>query len=234
MIVRGLILSLPPLLVLLALAIWGWMALPEGAEVPVHFAADGSVNRYGTRLEAVGLIPAVALALSGLFALVPLIDPRGGNLRRSRPVVLVSWVGTMWLLAVIQGLMLLSVTGVIEDMSWIPRLAGVAVGVLFVVLGNVLGKARPNWFVGIRTPWTLSSDRSWDITHRWGGRLLMLAGLAGAGAVLVLPGQAGFVVLVAAVLVAAFVPMVMSYFIWRADPERETYSAPRSGDDDAS
>jgi uncharacterized membrane protein len=233
MIVRGLILSLPPILALLALAAWGWVMTPEGMQIPVHFAVDGSVNRYGSRLEAFGLVPVAALALSVVFVAAPLIDPRGGNVRRSRPVVLVSWVGTMWVLALAQGMITAFATGLAGDASWMARLGGVATGALLVVLGNVLGKARPNWFFGLRTPWTLSSDRSWDITHRWGGRLFVLAGLAGAGAVLVLPGAAGFVVLAAAAMAAALGPMVMSYFIWRADPDRETYHAPLSGEDDA-
>lgn len=231
MIFRGLMLSLPPFLIMLALAVWGWLVTPEGAQVPVHFAADGSVNRYGSRLEAFGLIPLMAVGLSGLFALVPVIDPRGGNLRRSRPVVLVSWAGTIWLLALVQGLITVTVTGLLGDAGWIPRLVGVATGVLFIGIGNVMSKARPNWFVGIRTPWTLSSDRAWDVTHRWGGRLFVLAGLVSAIAMLVLPLEAGFVVLIGVTLGAAFVPMVLSYFVWRSDPARETYSAPRSGDD---
>ncbi|MGY6660879.1 MAG: SdpI family protein [Glycocaulis sp.] len=232
MILRGLMLSLPPFLIMLALAVWGWVATPEGAQVPVHFAADGSVNRYGSRLEAFGVMPLMALGLCALFALLPVLDPRGGNLRRSRPVVLVSWAGAVWLLALVQGVITLTVTGILADASWIPRLVGVAVGVLFVGIGNVLGKARPNWFVGIRTPWTLSSDRSWDVAHRWGGRLFVLAGLVSIGAMLVLPLTAGFIVLLAATLGAALVPAVLSYFVWRGDPDRETYNAPRSGGDD--
>ncbi len=231
MILRGVMLSLPPFLVMLALAVWGWIVTPEGTQVPVHFAIDGSVNRYGSRLEAFALIPAGALALSGLFALAPLIDPRRANLQRSRPLVLVSWAGAMWLLALVQGVITLTVTGVLADAGWIPRLGGVATGMLFVAIGNVLGKARPNWFFGIRTPWTLSSDRAWDVAHRWGGWLFVLAGLVSIGAMLVLPLTAGFVVLIVAMLGAALIPTVQSYFVWRSDPEREMYSAPPADDD---
>lgn len=233
MIVRGLIWSLPPFFILLVLAAWGWMATPEDTQIPVHFAADGSVNRYGSRFEAFLLMPVMAMVLSGLFALAPLIDPRGGNLRRSRPFVLVSWAGTIWMLALAQGVVTVAVTGIVGEAGWIPRLGGVATAILLVVTGNVLGKARPNWFFGLRTPWTLSSDRAWDRTHLWGGRLFVLAGLAGGGAVLLLPGEAGFAVLVAGALAAVFVPLVLSYFVWRADPDREMYNAPPSGHDDA-
>ncbi|MFN3834845.1 MAG: SdpI family protein [Glycocaulis sp.] len=231
MILRGLVLSLPPFLILLAFAVWGWMVTPEGTQVPVHFAFDGSVNRYGSRFEAFALIPMGALILSGLFALAPLIDPRGANLLRSRPLVLVSWAGAVWLLAMVQGVITLAVTGVLADASWIPRLAGVGTGALFVVIGNVMGKARPNWFFGIRTPWTLSSDRAWDVAHRWGGWLFVLAGLLSIGAMLALPLTAGFIVLLVATFGAALIPSVLSYFVWRSDPERETYNAPPANDD---
>lgn len=234
MIVRGLMLSLPPLLVMLALAVWGWMVTPEGTQVPVHFAADGSVNRYGSRLEAFGVMPLMALGLCALFAVIPMIDPRGQNLRRSRAAVLVSWVGAIWLLALVQGVITLTVTGLLADASWIPRLAGVATGLLFVGIGNVMGKARPNWFVGIRTPWTLSSDRAWDVSHRWGGRLFVLAGVLSIAAMLILPLSIGFVVMLVATLGAALIPAVLSYFLWRSDPARETFSASSESDEDAS
>lgn len=232
MIARGFWLSVPPLFILAALAVWGWMVTPEGTQVPVHFASDGSVNRYGFRLEAFGLVPAMALVLTALFALVPLIDPRGANVRRSRPLVLVSWAGSLWLLALVQAMMTLSATGMITQTDWIPRAVGAGVGVLFVLIGNVLGKARPNWFFGIRTPWTLSSDRAWEETHRWAAWLFVAAGLLSLIAMSFLPLQTGFIVLVAATLAAAFVPMVLSYFVWRADAQRETFSADDTKGDD--
>ena len=94
---------------------------------------------------------------------------------------------------------------------------------LFVVLGNVLGKVTKNFFVGIRTPWTLASDEVWLRTHRLGGRVFVLAGLA-----VVLSGLAGGGVapLLVAVFTAAFVPIVYSYIIYRRleDPRRRSQS----------
>ncbi|MGP1275813.1 MAG: SdpI family protein [Caulobacterales bacterium] len=232
MIMRGLKLSVPPLFVLAALAVWGYLATPDGTAIPVHFAADGSVNRYGSRLEAFGALPILALLICGLFALVPVIDPRGANLRRSPALVLVSWSGVLWLLAFVQGVITLTATGWIAETGWAPRLVGMGVGILFILIGNALGKARPNWFVGIRTPWTLSSDRSWDVTHRWAGWLFVIAGLVSVISMAVLPIEAGFIVLVSTTLLAAFVPMGISYLVWRADPLRETYSADDASNDD--
>ena len=92
-------------------------------------------------------------------------------------------------------------------------------GGLFVVLGNLLGKVRPNWFVGIRTPWTLSSKLAWDRTHRAGGWVFVLLGvLTMATAVL----HAGWALRVLGVAgVASLLGLVVySYVLWRRDPEK--------------
>jgi len=83
-----------------------------------------------------------------------------------------------------------------------------------VLLGNVMGQVRHNYFVGIRTPWTLADEEVWRRTHRMGGRLFVLGGLAIAAG-----GLVGGPWLVAAILtsltVAGLGPVVYSYWIWR-------------------
>jgi len=93
------------------------------------------------------------------------------------------------------------------------------VGGLFIVMGGVLRRIHPNWFVGIRTPWTLSSKRSWTETHRLGGWVFGISGV-----VLIVAG----IVHSTAVLIAALVligagmlgTVAYSYFVWRDDPDR--------------
>jgi uncharacterized membrane protein len=92
-------------------------------------------------------------------------------------------------------------------------------GVLFSVLGSVLGKVRPNWFVGIRTPWTLSSTRSWDKTHRLGGRLFLACGIATLVCGLVRPAS-GVSVMLGTILPSTLVLVAYSYLVWRDDPDR--------------
>jgi uncharacterized membrane protein len=88
------------------------------------------------------------------------------------------------------------------------------------VIGNFLGKTRSNWFMGIRTPWTMSSELSWTKTHRLGGRLFLAAGLLSIVLGLVTNAQVVFFALLPSIAVAAVVPIVYSYFVWRDDPER--------------
>jgi uncharacterized membrane protein len=96
------------------------------------------------------------------------------------------------------------------------RVLTVAGGLLFVLVGNYLGRIESNWFLGIRTPWTLSSDTVWRKTHRTAGWLFVVAGLGVAAVGAVRP--VGFVPLlaIAAALVAG-VPMVQSYVLWRRE-----------------
>ena len=88
--------------------------------------------------------------------------------------------------------------------------------ILFIVLGNVLPRARPNWFVGIRTPWTLSSDRVWERTHRLGGRVLVVGGIVVALAGL-LSSRLAFWTLMATVATLSVGAMAYSYLLWRSE-----------------
>jgi len=222
MIRKGLLLSLPPLTVLLAAGAWGWLAADPAASFPVHWGLDGAPDRFARRTEAFGHLPLLGLALTALFVVLPRIDPRQRNLQRSRAPYLAGWIGALWLLALIQTAMLLHALGRLgEDPdAVIGKLAGAGVAVLLAVIGNVLGKARPNWFVGVRTPWTLSSDYAWERTHRFSARLLTAVGAVGLLAVLLLPPSAGMLTLLVGALGAAGASVAYSYLVWRNAPDR--------------
>lgn len=211
--------------VIAAFSAWGWLATPERAEIAVHWNAAGEADRYGGKLEAFALLPGLAVVLSALLWLAPRIDPRGRNLARSGLVLVTVWLGTLAVLAAAQAAVTLTAVGVFSpDGGAITLLIGLSACALIAGLGNVLGKARPNWFVGVRTPWTLSSDRSWDATHRWAGRGFVVSGLAGAVAILLAPSEIGFAVFVGGVLATGLGAVLLSYFVWRSDPDRETFN----------
>lgn len=173
--------------------------LPEGARVATHFDAQGRANGWMSAPAACLLMPALALALLGVQALLPRIDPRGDNLRRSARAYGVVWLATLGLLAVVQAIVLMKALDLHVDVT---RTVLVATGAMMAAVGNVFGKLRRNYTVGIRTPWTLASERVWDRTHRFGGRcfvafgaLLLVAGLAGAPAAWTVPLVGGGAVL---------------------------------------
>lgn len=91
-------------------------------------------------------------------------------------------------------------------------------GMLFIAIGTLIGKARRNYFVGIRTPWTLSSDSVWAKTHRL-GKWTFIA--AGAISIFSTPlGEFGFWVFLGTILLAAFVPVVYSYLLWKSEQSK--------------
>ena len=92
-------------------------------------------------------------------------------------------------------------------------------GLLFIVLGNFMSKLRPNWFVGVRTPWTLSSKLSWDKTHRLAGWLFMLMGTVFFLMLLAPNGWTLLAALVFDVLCVVWI-VVYSYLVYRRDPQR--------------
>jgi immunity protein, SdpI family len=95
----------------------------------------------------------------------------------------------------------------------------IATGLFFVVLGNFMGKIRPNWFVGVRTPWTLSSKLSWTKTHRLAGWLFIGMGILIAALGVVRTGW--MFALTVSISVASVVGMfAYSYWVFRNDPDR--------------
>ncbi len=195
-----------------------WLSLPAGAEVPIHWGVDGRPDGFADKTIALFSIPAGALLLTAVFALLPAIEPRRRNLEQSPRLYRAAWLGMLALFAAIQ----LGVVAAALDPDFeVSRAIMAGTGVLMIVIGNYLPTTRSTWFIGIRTPWTLSSERSWERTHRLGGRLFVLFGLALlAGALLGVPGELMVPVLLVGVALTTIVPMAYSYVVWRDDPAR--------------
>jgi uncharacterized membrane protein len=85
-----------------------------------------------------------------------------------------------------------------------------------VLFGNFIGRLRPSWFIGIRTPWTLSSDVVWRRTHRLAGRLMVPAGLLAVLLAVVLPAPAAFAAAIVLLLGALLAPAAFSFYYWRS------------------
>jgi uncharacterized membrane protein len=195
---------------LLAAAVWNTM--PDS--IPVHFGLDGQPDRYGGKFEGLLSMPLTAAGLYLLFFFLPRIDPRGERYARFAGAYTIIRTAVIALLAAVQVVIILQTRGVAIDVSTIVALL---IGLLFMVLGNYMGKIRPNWFVGIRTPWTLSSEESWNKTHRLGGKVFVVMGFVIAAASLfqkpwILLGSIGLL------LIATVVLAVYSYLIWKSDP----------------
>jgi uncharacterized membrane protein len=206
--------------VMLVASVWAYASLPADAEVPIHWGPDGRPDDYAGKAIGLFLLPGIAAAVALFLAIIPRIEPRRANLERSSKAYTAIWIGVMLLLG---GLHLLAVSVAMGAELDLTRIVLVGTGALFMVIGNYLPKVRPNFMLGIRTPWTLTSDRSWTRTHRLGGRLfvlegviLVVAGLLGIGGAV----QVGLIIAGVAVIVG--LAFAYSYVVWRDDPERRT------------
>ncbi len=193
-----------------------WRSAPD--QIPVHWGLSGEPDRYGGKFQGLLLLPLITLGLYLAMLLLPRVDPRRANYALFEGAYGAIRLSTVVFMGLIYGLILLWVRGVELDVAVVVP---VLVGGLLVVIGNLLGKSRPNWFVGIKTPWTLDSKRSWVKTHRLGGWTFVLLGLAFV--VLGLAGPAWAIpALVAATAGCLLWLFVYSYLAWRSDPERTT------------
>jgi len=211
--VRRLAVGLTAIVLAWGFALWAYPHLP--ARVATHWGLSGQVDGWSSRLVLVVVFPAIAAVLGLALAFLPRLDPRGEEFRRSTSVY---WIVVNGVLVCMAGLHVVLV-GV--NLGWpikVPLLVPIGIGVLFLLIGNLMPRMRPNWFMGIRTPWTLSSDRVWRKTHRLGGYCFMGLGVLLVGFGLLAP-SGDFAYLLGGILVAAFVPVVYSYFAWRRESE---------------
>jgi len=175
----------------------------------IHWGPGGP-DGTASRLVALGVLPLLAGALILLFEVLPRIDPLGHHLRdlgRYYDVLVVVIVG---LLAYVHGLVILWNLGTEFDVlqAIVP-----AVAILLYVVGEILEHVDKNWFVGIRTPWTLSSERVWEETHASAGPLFKLAAALALPAILF--PEYGVVFLAGPVLAISAYLTVYSYLAYR-------------------
>lgn len=201
---------------------WGIILLPFlyyflvrvhlASRIPTHFDLQGKPNGYmppGAFLEFL-------LVLNGgsylLLLLLPRIDPRRANYNLFRSTYFMIRFIICLLLSTLGILTLMMGTGLKIDMN---RILLLLLMTFFLILGNFLGKVRPNWFVGIRTPWTLSSERVWRQTHQISGRLLFFSSLFGFLLALWMK-KPSITLLIPAVLgIGLILPACYSYFLFR-------------------
>ena len=151
-----------------------------------------------------------------ILSVLPKFDPRRANFPQ--------YEGTWWIIGnvVLVFLALVHVVVIGNGLGWaipMPMVIGLSVGALFVVLGNYITRVRPNWFLGIRTPWTLSSERAWRETHRVGGTLFVLGGLV-LIAVTLITRKPSFWALLLCGIGPGIISVIYSYFAWRRDTSR--------------
>lgn len=185
--------------------------LPE--RIVTHWNARGQADGYSSRAFGAFVTPAGILVMAVVVQVLPVIDPRRANYAK--------FSDTYWLLVngilVFMGLVHLALLGSGAGLPVpIQPLVRVGIGVLFVVLGNHLGRVQPNWFLGIRTPWTLSSDVVWRKTHRLAAWTFVGGGLVFAASAFV-PLARSYALLGTTIAIAVLAPVVYSLYLWKRE-----------------
>lgn len=203
-----------PLLIVVAAFIASAVVFPRLPEtMPTHFDMSGQPNGWSSRLFGAWIMPLFLLCMWGLVRVLPAIDPRGDNYAKFGGAFEGIIVSIMLFMLGIHIVVLRASLGHPVAMQ---HVLPVGIGVLFIVIGNLLPRARPNWFVGIRTPWTLSSDRVWEKTHRLGGRLFVAGGVIITVAAFASAKWAQVVLITVITLCAATV-LIYSYLEWKRE-----------------
>jgi uncharacterized membrane protein len=182
------------------------------ARVPSHWNIFGQVDQTTDPRSAVLVLPAIAVGVWLLITLLPRIDPLRASYSKFEGTFRLFINMIVLFLAVLYAAMLGSALGWEQATSHVAAIGG---GILFAVLGNELGRVQPNWFVGIRTPWTLADPEVWRQTHRVGGRALFVTGLLIVVLALLLPISVATVVMVVGLMGWAALTVVYSYLLWR-------------------
>ncbi len=163
------------LLVLAATVAVTAAAFPQlPAQVPIHFDLHGSPNGWAPRAIAVVLLPGVMVLLWSLLRLGPGLLPQDWQQRMEASPLSIAVLATVMMLGLIQGKIVFAALHPSEHQGWVSL---AATGGYFVVLGQLMPRVRRNPWIGIRTPFTLSSDENWLRTHRFAGYSMTVGGL---------------------------------------------------------
>lgn len=188
-----------------------WNSLPQ--TVPVHFGADMKPDRMGDKSElllVVGIVAAVSLFVYFLFRNIHHIDPKRKGVPPSSAFYKLG-MGMVVFMAALNILIILSAKGVTAFQNLLFPL----LGLLFAFIGNYMINIKPNYFAGIRLPWTLSSDENWRKTHQFGGKLWFGGGMLIAVVSLFLPANISFIFFIAMMVPMALMPVVYSYLLFK-------------------
>jgi len=190
-----------------------WNRVPD--PMPIHWGVGGQPDNWGPKAVGLLLGPGLCLLLPVLLPLFMRLDPRREHVDRSADVAATLMIAFAVLFLGIHALTLRAVLSESQELS--GNAVMILVGGLFIVIGNLMPKLRSNWFMGIRTPWTLQSEKVWHRTHRVGGWTMVGGGVVAILAALFTRDNALVVISLTAILGGSLFPVAYSYFAWRQE-----------------
>jgi len=187
--------------------------MPE--KIPIHWNAQGEIDGYGSRFTGLFLLPMVTVGIYILFLIIPKIAVYKDNIKQFQKyffafkVIFILFFFTLYIITILQTL------GYTFNMNYfiIPAIAA-----LFYFIGHILKFAKRNFFIGIRTPWTLSSNEVWNKTHLLGSKTFKIAAIIAFLGLFF--GKYGILFILIPILGVAIFLVVYSYVIYQKEVKR--------------
>ena len=154
------------------IGIFSYQYFPD--KIASHWGSDGQVNGYMSKFWGIFLVPIISIAMLLLFYFLPKLDPLKKNYKKFRTyydsfiLIMIIFLFYIYLLTILWNFRVKFNI----NLAIIP-----ALGFLFIYLGIILKHLKRNWFIGIRTPWTISNDKVWEKTHKIGSKLFIGSGI---------------------------------------------------------
>ena len=199
------------ILVLLFFAI-GFYFYPQlPAKIATHWNSKGNVNGYMPKAMGLFFLPVIVVGVSILFLIIPKIDPLKSNIKKfikayySFVIVFIAFMMFVYIQMISWNLGFK-----VNPISFI----GIPVGLLYIAIAYLIKSAKRNWFVGIRTPWTLSSDYVWEKTHALGSKLFIVAGIFSIAGVFFIDYTYAILFIIAPIVAFSLFLVFYSYFVY--------------------
>lgn len=202
-----------------------WNSLP--AEIPVHFDAKGNPNNYGSRSEIALTLCFLSVGIYLFLLYIPKIDPKKNFSVFSDTFVKLRFIVSLFFSAI--GFIIISS---VKEGKLNTSLFYVVFAILISLMGNYMSNIRPNYFIGIRTPWTLESETNWKKTHFFAGRLWFFSGILLTIMIFVLPVSNKIYVYIGFIILLALFPVLYSFIIYNKGkkPQKRNIKTEKSPD----
>ncbi|RZJ56173.1 MAG: DUF1648 domain-containing protein [Flavobacterium sp.] len=186
-----------------------WNSLPE--KVPMHWNYDGVIDRWGEKYTLIIVALFMTVFLYALMLVLPKIDPKKRLPIMGNKFYQLKFILLLFFSALAIIIIYLSKNQEISN----PGLLNIPIAILFIALGNYFKVIQPNYFIGIRTPWTLENKEVWKSTHTFAGKIWMLSGFVILISALIFPKEIAKYTLITVIVLSAIVPILYSYFKFR-------------------
>jgi len=183
-----------------------WNELPE--KVPMHWNIKGEIDRFGEKTELLLIPILLPLLIYIIFLIVPKIDPKNkiskmGNKYQHIKILLTTFMSILALFIIYSA----------KNQSFAnPNYIVLLIGILYIIFGNYFKTIKANYFIGIRTPWTLENETVWKETHKLGGKMWFVGGIIVVTSSLILDKQPNFTLFMIITGIITIIPIAYSYF----------------------